>query len=150
TSVPGFGPVSLPTPAPRAKGGWQRWALLGAIVVVIVALAITRQTPSPPSTTTTPFAAPSSPTSSSPSSPTSIRAVPPPLRDEDAAEDWEKIVDRLYARDYAEARARLHEFERSHGESNETRSLGSQLDSLPAELLEQRRGKGRGRGKWKR
>ncbi|MBA3817817.1 MAG: hypothetical protein H0X17_02920, partial [Deltaproteobacteria bacterium] len=112
----------------------------------IVALAVTRQTPSPPSATSAqpPFAAPQ------PLSPTSIRAAQPPLRDEEAANDWYQIVDQLQEGDYAEARSRLDDFERSHGESNETRSLGSQLDSLPAELLEERRGKGRGRDKWKR
>jgi hypothetical protein len=70
--------------------------------------------------------------------------VPPPIRDEDAARDWRKVVDKLRKHQFGEARRKLAEWEDRHGPTPETRHLASQLDALPDDVL---RGPGRGRGR---
>ncbi|MDQ3299947.1 MAG: hypothetical protein M3619_25490, partial [Myxococcota bacterium] len=111
------------------------------------ALVITRRAPSPPtaspptaSRNQSPFTVPAAQT------PTTINAARPPIEDERAANDWAEIVESLHDHDFSEARERLDEFESRYGQSNETRSLASQLDQLPVEEREPRRKK----HKWKR
>ena len=67
--------------------------------------------------------------------------VDPPFQDGKAAKDWRKVVDKLQKGQYGEARKKLAEWERDHGETTETRNLASQLDALPGYA-----GRGRGRG----
>jgi len=134
TQTPGFAPVSLPTPQPqRPPGSWQKYAFLGATLVVIVLIAVSRCSRSSPPSTVQPAATPFSPPQ--PQGPQTIRAEQPPLRDHKMAKDWGKIVDKLQRGELAEARWKLDEFERKHGESPQTRSLAAQLDSLPPEVL---------------
>ncbi|HSJ99860.1 MAG TPA: serine/threonine-protein kinase [Kofleriaceae bacterium] len=78
--------------------------------------------------------------------PSMIQARPPELTSEEAAEDWDKVIDKLYKRQFGEARRKLAEWETKHGETPETRDLASQLDALPEHVL-RGRGKGRGRGR---
>jgi eukaryotic-like serine/threonine-protein kinase len=132
-SVPGAPAIALPAP-PRQPRSWQKYAFLGATVLVIILIAVSRQSPSPPSVKDRdePILAPPQPVG-----PQTIRAEQPPLRDHKAAKDWGKIIEKLQDQKFGEARDKLDEFERKHGESPETRSLAAQLDSLPAELRNQ-------------
>ncbi len=133
-SMPGAAAVSLPPAAP-AKRNWQRMAITLATIAVIAAIAITRRSPGPPSTN-----APTSPTPAfappQPQTDNTIRAETPPLTDRKAEKDWYKVVDKLQEGRFGEARDKLAEFERKHGESPQTRSLAEQLDALPAEVIE--------------
>jgi eukaryotic-like serine/threonine-protein kinase len=77
--------------------------------------------------------------------PSMIRARPPELTSEESAKDWDKVIDKLYKRQFGEARRKLAEWETKHGETPETRDLASQLDALPEHVLRGKRGRGRGR-----
>ncbi len=77
--------------------------------------------------------------------PALIRARPPELTSEEAAKDWDKVIDKLYKRQFGEARKKLAEFEDKHGQTAETRDLASQLDALPPHVLRGRGRRGRGR-----
>ena len=77
-----------------------------------------------------------------------INAVAPEFQNEEAAKDWRKITDKLRKQQFGEARRKLAEWEREHGETTETRNLASQLDALPAHVLrtrERERGRDRDR-----
>ena len=129
-STPGAAAIALPASAPT-KRNWQKTAFLAAVVAVIAIIAITRRSPSPPATGRSerpemPDLAPPQPMG-----PHTIRADQPPLTDRKAAKDWNKIVEKLHEQRFGEARQRLEDFERKHGESPETRSLATQLDALP-------------------
>jgi len=128
SSMPGAPAVTLPGQPPQRRN-WQKAAFLGATLLVIIIIAVTRQSPSPPSIPSQrPEPALEPP---QPMGPQTIRADQPPLHDHKAARDWNKIVEKLHEQRFGEARARLDEFERKHGESPQTRSLAAQLDSLP-------------------
>jgi serine/threonine-protein kinase len=168
--VEAAGSTRAGTPLPAAAAARYRWkhAVAGIATLLVIALiAATRCSPdAPPGATVT---SPGKPGSSFPGvgagtgdggergegdegdegderrePPSEIRARTPPLHDQEAAEDWEKVVDKLYRQEFGEARRKLAEFETKHGETAETRDLASQLDALPEEIL---RGGSRGRGR---
>ncbi|MEO8703423.1 MAG: hypothetical protein ABI867_25475 [Kofleriaceae bacterium] len=66
--------------------------------------------------------------------PEEIRAVTPPIAQTDgkASRDWNKLVGKIYERDYREALKKLGEWERKYGEVDETRELRGQLEPLAA------------------
>ena len=63
------------------------------------------------------------------------KARPPQLTSRESAKDWDKVMDKLYRRQFGEARQKLAEWETKHGETEETRDLASQLDELPEDVL---------------
>jgi serine/threonine-protein kinase len=133
------------TPAPTARPRWQPWAVGAGVLALVITLAATRSTPTSTPTPLAPSsagAAPSAdespamePPATEPPPPQQIRATPPPMSDWRAAEDWNKVVEELYAQRFGRARQQLEAWERQWGESEETRSLRQQLDALPAELV---------------
>jgi hypothetical protein len=140
-----------------AKAAQYRWKhmIAGiATLLAIVLIAATRCSSSDPpgSTVTVPAAGNRGETTADERDgregrgepPSMIRARPPELTSEEAAKDWDKVVDKLYKRQFGEARRKLAEWETKHGETAETRDLASQLDALPEHVL---RGKRRGRGR---
>nr|MBA3502293.1 hypothetical protein [Deltaproteobacteria bacterium] len=130
SSVPGAPAITL-SGAPPQKRNWQKYALLGAMLLVIIIIAVTRQSPSPPSNARSANERPPALQPPQPAGPHSIRADQPPLNDRKAAKDWNRIVEKLHEQEFGEARQKLDEFERKHGQSPETRSLAEQLDALP-------------------
>jgi serine/threonine protein kinase len=130
-SLPGAPAVSLPTPAPTHKRDPRLWALTGAVLLVIIIIAVTRNSPSPPKDAPR---APDRPLfDPQPQTPQTIRAEQPPLPEKKAEKDWNKIVRKLQEGRFRDARRELEHFEDRWGESPETRSLATQLDSLPPE-----------------
>jgi serine/threonine protein kinase len=129
-SLPGTPAVSLPTPAAPHKRDPRLWALTGAVLLVIIIIAVTRNSPSPPKN------APRAPDERplfdpQPQTPQTIRAEQPPLPEKKAEKDWNKVVRKLQEGKFRDARRELSHFEDRWGESPETRSLATQLDSLP-------------------
>ena len=125
-STPGVPAVALePTPLPRRN--WQKYAFMVVLLAVIAVIVISRQSPSPPSNAVPVVPMPAT----QPVGPQTIRAEQPPLTNRKMAKDWSKVIEKLQRHELDEAREKLDEFERKHGESPETRSLASQLDSLP-------------------
>ena len=127
--------VALPAPPPGQRN-WQKYAFLGAVVAIIVLIVIMRRSPSPPDTTYSPAEAPAL-APPRPMGPQTIRAEQPPIHNHKAAKDWSKVLESLHEQDFGKARDKLDEFERKHGESPQTRSLASQLDSLPQQHYEE-------------
>ena len=121
--------VALPAPPPAARS-WQKYAFLGAVVVIIAIIVLSRRSPSPPATTYSPAEAPAL-APPQPMGPQTIHAAQPPIHSHKAAKDWSKVLEALHEQEFGKAREKLDEFERKHGESPQTRSLASQLDSLP-------------------
>lgn len=148
---------------PRRRASRRAWvAALGALAaIVLVAVIASRggatRAPAaasgsetaeekpvaipPPAPPTAPAAPtppePTAPDATMPSAaPGELRAVTPhaALEDERAARAWNKIVERLYEHEFDEAREKLVEWERAFGETEDTRSLRSQLDAVIAEL----------------
>jgi serine/threonine protein kinase len=74
-----------------------------------------------------------------------ITATPPDGLRGRSAKDWNQIVDSLYAGDFEGARARLAEFERRYGRSQETADLAKQLEQLGAHELLPPDDRGRGK-----
>jgi len=150
---------------PAARYRWKHIAAGIATLLVILLIALSRSSPSaPPGAVTSPGRI-GDPGASErddrerddrearehddregDGSPKLIQAKTPPITTEEAAHDWQKVVDKLYEHRFGEARRRLAEFETKHGETDETRELAKQLDSLPEQYLRERgRGK-KGRG----
>ena len=121
---------------------WKHMVAGIATLLAILLIAVSRCGPSAPST------AISAGPDERGERPSHINAVAPEFQNEEAAKDWRKITDKLRKQQFGEARRKLAEWERDHGETTETRNLASQLDALPAHVLrarERERGRGRDR-----
>jgi serine/threonine-protein kinase len=139
-----------PRAATSRRMRWKPWAIAAGAVALLFAIAVStsRSTPSGAAGTTPPLAAPTTATGVSDSPPPiappppsiadpppgQIRAVTPRITDQRAAKDWNKLVEKLYDHKFDEARRKLDDWERTWGETEETRSLGRQLDAMPAEM----------------
>jgi serine/threonine-protein kinase len=123
-SLPPVEATQFVADAPKPKRSWQKSAFLGATMLVIIIIAITRQSPSPP-TSNVRLAEPRPMTKSS------IEVARPSLASDKAERDWNKLVDKIQEGKFREARKKLAEFERKHGSSPETRHLAEQLAQVP-------------------
>lgn len=126
------------------------WAIGAGGVALLIAIAALTRRSTPPGAVgaTPPLTAPAAPAGAADSPeptvaapaeledppPGQIRAVTPPLTDQRAAKDWHKLVEKLYDHKFDEARRKLDDWDRTWGETRETRSLRRQLDALPADL----------------
>lgn len=141
------------TASPSRPLRWKPWAIgAGALVALIIVVAAATRKPSPagtgsgsasllgtPAADTAPLAdeppvdAPVEEPELELPPPGQIRTVPPPITasNRDAAEDWNDLVDDLYRQKFDKASKKLREFDRSWGESRETRSLRKQLERIP-------------------
>jgi serine/threonine-protein kinase len=127
------------TPAPAATPRalrWQPWAVVGAIVLVVIIAIATRDEGSAPSL------APGAPAVAPDEAPPGIapedlppvgqiEVRPPPNLTEKSGRDWERVVDKLYKHEYDKALHELDKFERKYGEREETQYLRAQLERLP-------------------
>ncbi|HWU88227.1 MAG TPA: hypothetical protein VN253_13160, partial [Kofleriaceae bacterium] len=137
TSTPGISAVSLPGASPPAAAAasyrWKHIVAGVATLLAIILIAASRCSPSAPGGATY---------SAGPDErgerPTEIQVTAPRFEDGKAAKDWRKVVDKLRRQQFGEARRKLAEWERDHGETTETRNLASQLDALPAHVLRAR------------
>jgi hypothetical protein len=122
----------------HAKPRWQPFAVVFAIVVVLVAIGKCGAGGDKPGAV-----APATPHDDDqpPLRPGEIRIVPPEGLEANtrAQREWDKVVDQIYKRHYGEAREKLEEWEEHFGPTSETTELRRQLESLPDE------GEGRGR-----
>jgi serine/threonine protein kinase len=131
------------TPAPRAEHAgtaplwrrWQPWAVVGAIVLlVIVVLALrgdNKQTSSPLSSP--PLSAPLGtqlPDWCELDTEGRITIHPPPNLTNKSAKDWEKIVGKIYDREFDKATRELDRFEEKWGARDETTCVRAQLERL--------------------
>jgi serine/threonine protein kinase len=110
------------TVAPRRALRWQPWAIAGAIallVIVVLALRGNGTSTSMPSTST--LALP-------PVGEIIVR--PPPNLGGKSTRDWDKVVDKVYEREYDAALRELDKWERKYGEREESQYLRAQLDRL--------------------
>jgi hypothetical protein len=153
-SVPALAPapasVPAPAPAPSRRRGWMPWAIgAGGLALLVAIAAFMHRSPPAGAVGATPsvlapavtgdkleptVAPPAAPAELADPPPGQIRAVTPPLTDPRAAKDWHKLVEKLYDHKFDEARRKLDDWERSWGESPETRSLRRQLEALPADV----------------
>jgi eukaryotic-like serine/threonine-protein kinase len=116
------------TTGPRAVR-WKPWAIAaGAIALLIGIAAVTGGSKS-----STPALVPAAAAAPDDPPPGQVRAVSPAMPDPHAANDWNKLVDKLYERKFGEARRKLDEWEHHWGATEETRSLRRQLDAMPPE-----------------
>jgi hypothetical protein len=63
--------------------------------------------------------------------PGQLRIVTPPMPDPEAAKEWRKLVDKLYEHKFDEGRAKLDDWERKWGATEETMSVRRQIDAMP-------------------
>ena len=144
SSSPGAHAVApVATAAVAAKRWW--WLLAGLAAMIGIAIA-TRGSSSP---TSAQPALSSPPLPSAPPTNGRIVFTPPPMPDDKAAKDWDKLVDRIYDHDFAEALDRLDDWEGTYGATAETQALRPQLEAL-ARQPQGDDGGGRGRGHGKR
>ncbi|MGE5185636.1 MAG: serine/threonine-protein kinase [Acidobacteriota bacterium] len=115
-------PAAIVTPKPPIAR-WRLWTIGGAVLVLVIALASRGGGGGKSSGDE---AAPA------PAAPDDDRA--PPIMDEHAARDWNRIVDEARKGHYRKARERLDDWERRYGETDESRQLKDQLpdDDEPA------------------
>ncbi len=123
---------------PRALR-WHPWAIAGAIVLLVV-IAIAMRGDNKPSTS------PLMPSPLAPQGPTlpewcevdaeGINVRHPPNLTDKSARDWEKVVDKLYKRDFDKAMRELDRFEEKYGPRDETACLRAQLDRIAAQQPE--------------
>jgi hypothetical protein len=133
TGAPGSSPDAGPAATAAAASARRKHRIAGIATLLAVALiAATRCSPDAPTDTAAAVPAWQVP---APPPPATIHAAPPPIREARAAKDWKKVVDKLRDGELGEARRKLAEWERRHGEFAETRSLASQLDALPEHVL---------------
>jgi serine/threonine-protein kinase len=143
--------VTVP-PEPRVRAPWKRWAIAGGAIALIICIAAALAarsndarpaasvgTPAPPEDPVTDDKGPTTPPPPPPEEkkpPETITVTAPPLRDRKAAKDWNKVRDHLRKGNVGEAKKKLGEFERKHGESPQTKDLREQLDAIPIESRE--------------
>ena len=135
--------VSLPPLPPPWRGmRWKPWAIAGGVVAALIIVAMltgrskdSAATPSAPEAATPQPKAP--PPNYDPNQPIEIHAQPPAQASTDrrANKDWNKVVEALYRNRWDDAKRKLDDYERRWGETDETKSLRSQLESLPQEAL---------------
>ncbi|MDX2088753.1 MAG: serine/threonine-protein kinase [Kofleriaceae bacterium] len=131
--------IAPTVPVPTNDRPWKRYGVLGALVIVLLAIVAATQggsgspgLPTPPPGGTATFNA-------------------PPITTEKQAKDWRKVVEHVERGDYREANRKLEEWEDKYGETPETNALGDYLeqheDEGPAGPPGPRKhGKGKGRG----
>ncbi|HEY5950771.1 MAG TPA: serine/threonine-protein kinase [Kofleriaceae bacterium] len=130
-------PQSEPSrPTPRALR-WQPWAVVGAIVlVVVVAIAMRgdkKPSTSPLAPSLAPPAAAALPEWCELETGGRITVHPPPNLTNKSARDWEKVVNKIYDQDFDKAERELDHFEEKYGPRDETACLRAQLKQLPRE-----------------
>jgi tRNA A-37 threonylcarbamoyl transferase component Bud32 len=136
--------VSLPAPtvAPmHAAAAWRHrapWIAVGVALLIGIAIGVGQRGGSGGSATVTPASVvpPVEPAWSplgAGSEDGLITARTPPNLTGKSGKDWDKIVQKLYNHDLAEARDKLAEFERKYGRSAETADLAAQLDRFAAQ-----------------
>jgi eukaryotic-like serine/threonine-protein kinase len=120
------------TPAPPRALRWQPWAVVGAIVLlVIVVLAMRSDKKSTPSPLGVPPVGATLPDWCEIKTSGGIMVRPPPNLTGKSVKDWSKIVDKLYDHDYDKAARELDRFEDNWGARDETTCLRAQLEALP-------------------
>jgi serine/threonine protein kinase len=125
--------AATPVPAPRALR-WQPWAVVGAIVLlVIIVLAMRGDKKSSSPLGTTMPSQPGLPAWCEIKTEGRISVRPPPNLTGKSARDWEKIVEKLYDQDYDKAVREVDRFEDKYGPRDETTCLRAQLEALPQE-----------------
>jgi serine/threonine-protein kinase len=131
-SLPGFA-----QPATSRRVPWKPIAIgIGVVLLIGTVAALSSRSPSPQASvadpTTKPTDRPETPPES-PEEPDEIRVVTPEIatKDRRADKDWRKLVDKLYDGKLDEVAKKLSEFERKWGDSEATKSLREQLDTLP-------------------
>jgi eukaryotic-like serine/threonine-protein kinase len=119
--------------APRALR-WQPWAVVGAIVLVVILVLALRGDKKSTMTPLggTPIGA-TLPAWCEIKTEGGIMVRPPPNLTGKSAKDWDKVVDKLYERDYDKAAREVERFEEKWGARDETACLRAQLDALPKE-----------------
>jgi serine/threonine-protein kinase len=143
--------ISPTVPVPtNDKPAWKRYALLGAIVLVLLAIVAATQSGGQDSPTTSgaPTQPVGLPTPPPPAGAATFNA--PPIATEKQAKDWRKVVDHIERGNYGEARRKLEEWEDKYGATSETKALGDFLEKQPDEGPAgppRKRGKGKGRGR---
>jgi len=142
-SVPGTGPVALPAVA-GGTARWKPWAIAGGALVVAIALIAGTRRSSPSGVPVAPIG---TEIGNAPlgGPPTQIRATPPPGMDGKQAKDWNKIIDDVKRGHFEGARRKLGEFEDKYGETDETRELQPQLESLGPDVRGPEGPRGRGK-----
>jgi len=137
-SVPGVSAVTLPHASPPAMRGpahvrWQPWAIGIAALTLVGILAVKcrgpENAPAMPSVASEPR---TPPTTAPPPSPDEIVITTPPIANQKASKDWQKVVDQVGRGNYREARKKLGDWESKHGgATTETEALRTQLDAFP-------------------
>jgi len=136
-------PVTLPgsTTSPTASARWRPWAF-GAGALLALGLVAGRCSSAPgdhapgatPAPASLPQAAPRaderSPAPLEPLAP--IRVETPPIHDDKAARDWNRILEHIERGNFSGAKRKLWEWERKHagGPIPETEALRAQLEAL--------------------
>lgn len=121
-----------PVPATPRALRWQPWAVVGAIVLVLIVAIAMRGGDGDPRL------APAVPGATAPATPADelppvgqIEVRPPPNLTDRSGRDWEKVVDKIYNGEYDKALRELDKWERKYGEREETQYLRAQLERLP-------------------
>jgi serine/threonine protein kinase len=123
-SVPRADPVAAATP--RALR-WQPWAVVGAIVLLVVIVIAMRGDKKPSSSPLAP--SPLAPAIKPPIDHVEVH-YPPNLTGK-SGRDFEKVVDKIYEGDYDKALRELDKWEDKYGQRDETIDLRDQLNRVP-------------------